>query len=188
MSDISDATRTAGTPFDGELVRARQVRRFEELLPRYRAQVDWPAPRLDQERSQALRRLLEVAVGRSSWHRARLGGVDVARMTAADLAGLPVMTKTDLMDNFDEIVTDPRLTRARCEEHLTGGSGEDQLPGEYHVIASSGSSGSRGVYVYGWDAWAICYASTVRVHDDDEERTYRAALVVIVSPWSSSCR
>src|SRR5262249_33686273 len=38
---------------------------------------------------------------------------------------------------------------------------------EYHVVASGGSSGHRGVFVYGWDAWAICWASMVRFPQRD---------------------
>ena len=38
---------------------------------------------------------------------------------------------------------------------------------EFHVIASGGSSGQRGVFVYGWDAWATCYASIARFQQRD---------------------
>ena len=37
----------------------------------------------------------------------------------SDLAKLPVMTKTDMMDNFDDVVTDRRLTRDLVERHIT---------------------------------------------------------------------
>ena len=42
------------------------------------------------------------------------------------------------------------------------GAGGAYLLGEYQVVASGGSSGRRGVFVYGWDAWAICWASMMR--------------------------
>src|SRR4051794_38547853 len=76
------------------------------------------------------------------------------------------MTKTDLMDNFDAIVTDPRLSRRQCEDHLARSPGQDLL-GEFQVVASGGSSGARGVFVYGWDAWTSCYASNVRFQARD---------------------
>jgi hypothetical protein len=74
---------------------------------------------------------------------------------------LPVMTKNDLMDNFDQVVTDGRVTRKLCEGYLEAPSG-DYLLDQYRVVASGGSSGRRGVFVYGWDAWAICWASMIR--------------------------
>jgi phenylacetate-coenzyme A ligase PaaK-like adenylate-forming protein len=68
------------------------------------------------------------------------------------------------MDDFDDIVTDPRLTRAGCERHLgyADEAGGGYLHGEYQVVASGGSSGLRGMFVYGWDGWALLWASLVR--------------------------
>ena len=94
-------------------------------------------------------------------------GIDPGALSEADIASLPVMTKTDLMGNFDDIVTDRRLTRELCERHLGELAGDAYLLGEYHVVASGGSSGQRGVFVYGWDAWAICWASMVRFPQRD---------------------
>ena len=72
------------------------------------------------------------------------------------------MTKSDLMDNFDDIVTDRRLTLDVCERHVDALHADAYLLDEFHVVASGGSSGRRGVFVYGWDAWALCYSSITR--------------------------
>jgi phenylacetate-CoA ligase len=146
----------------GDDRRRRHVDHFEALLPGYAGRIDWPADRLRQERQRALRRLLVTAAERSPWHRERLAGIDVAGLSGEDVAALPVMTKADLMDNFDAVVTDRRLTRELCEHHLQQAVGGAYLLGEYQVVASGGSSGRRGVFVYGWDAWAICWASMLR--------------------------
>jgi phenylacetate-CoA ligase len=146
----------------GDDRRRRHVDHFEALLPGYAGRIDWPADRLRQERQRALRRLLVTAAERSPWHRERLAGIDVAGLSGEDVAALPVMTKADLMDNFDAVVTDRRLTRELCEHHLQQAVGGAYLLGEYQVVASGGSSGRRGVFVYGWDAWAICWASMMR--------------------------
>lgn len=149
-----------------EELRARHAARFEQLLPEYVARIEWSWDRVREERLRALRELLAVAVARSPWHRKRLAGLDVSAVTDADVAALPVMTKQDLMTNFDAIVTDTRITRELCERHLDGGKGNHLLD-EYSVVASAGSSGRRGVFVYGWDAWAVCYASIVRFQERD---------------------
>jgi hypothetical protein len=73
------------------------------------------APRL---RDQRLRALLRTAKARSPWHAKRLAGVDVDAVTGADLAALPTMTKTDVMEHCDEVVTDRRLTLELAEAHL----------------------------------------------------------------------
>jgi phenylacetate-coenzyme A ligase PaaK-like adenylate-forming protein len=103
-----------------------------------------------------------VASARSSWHRERLAAIDPDDVAVEDIETLPVMTKSDLMNNFDDIVTDRRLGRAVCEKHLDELVDDAYLFDEFHVVASGGSSGQRGVFVYGWEAWATCYLSAVR--------------------------
>ena len=126
------------------------------------AHLDWTAEELRRAQDGRLRRLIRLAVERSPWHRERLAGVEVSTLTVGDLSTLPVMTKSDLMDNFDDIVTDRRLSLDVCERHVDALRGDAYLLDEFHVIASGGSSGQRGVFVYGWDAWATCYASIAR--------------------------
>jgi phenylacetate-coenzyme A ligase PaaK-like adenylate-forming protein len=72
------------------------------------------------------------------------------------------MTKDDLMTHFDEIVTDSRLTLDLVETHLATAEGEAYLFGRYHAVASSGSSGRRGVFVHDWDAWTTYYMACFR--------------------------
>src|SRR5262245_26240827 len=103
---------------DHEALRCRHVADFEAMLPEYLDRIDWPADRVAGERRRALRALLAIAVDRSPWHRERLAGIDSGGFSEAQIASLPVMTKSDLMDNFGHLVTDPRLTRELCERHL----------------------------------------------------------------------
>ena len=168
-------------------LRDGHVVAVERLLPEYVSRIDWPLARLHEERTVALRALVTTAVERSSWHRRRLEGIDVGSLSDRDIVDLPVMTKTDLMDNFDSIVTDPRLSRQLCEDHLAQSPG-DHLFGEFQVVASGGSSGLRGVFVYGWDAWAICYASNVRfqVRDWNSDPTLAETRRVIAVVAASS--
>jgi phenylacetate-coenzyme A ligase PaaK-like adenylate-forming protein len=72
------------------------------------------------------------------------------------------MTKDDLLANWNEIVTDPRLTLELVEQHLQGMSRDSYLLDTYHAVASGGSSGRRGVFVRSWDAWATAFARGVR--------------------------
>ena len=169
-----------------DMLRGDHVAEVARLLPGYVARIDWPVARLRQERTVALRALLATAVERSPWHRGRLGRLDIASLSDGDIAALPVMTKTDLMDNFDAIVTDPRLSRQLCEDHLDQNPG-DHLLDEFQIVASGGSSGLRGVFVYGWEAWAVCYASNIRFqarewsHDPSLAGVRRVIAVVAAS-------
>lgn len=152
-----------------ELLRDRHAADVERLLPEYQERIAWSADELGGRRTAALRAVLRSAIARSAWHRSRLSGVDVESISWAQIGELPVMTKSDLMGNFDRIVSDRRLSRERCEEHLERSPGE-YLFGEFQVVASGGSSGQRGVFVYGWDEWTTCYASNVRFQVRDWSR------------------
>ena len=63
-----------------------------------------------------LRQLVRVALEQSSWHRRRLDGVNADDLDEEALRELPVMTKDDLMDNFDAIVTDPEVRLEAVEQ------------------------------------------------------------------------
>ena len=173
-----------------ELTRQRHQARLRELLPQQIADLDWTVEELRRAQDRRLRRLVRLAVERSRWHHERLADVDITALTAADLSSLPVMTKSDLMDNFDDIVTDPRLTLEICERHVDALSDDAYLFDEFHVVASGGSSGQRGVFVYGWDAWATCYSSIIRFPARDRvlhpELASRPPVVVAVAAAKAS--
>lgn len=147
---------------DYETLRQRHGLRMLELLPEYLDRLTWPAERLRAERERGLRALLGYAKARSPWHGRRLARNDVEVVRESDLRALPVMTKSDLMDHFDEIVTDTRLTRDVVESHLAALATDAYLLDEYHVCASGGSSGRRGAFVYDFESWVIVFLSYFR--------------------------
>jgi hypothetical protein len=82
------------------------------------------------------------------WLPADLTRADIDTFELSDLAKLPIMTKNEMMANFDDVVTDRRLTRALVERHITDSAAEPSLIlGDYVCLASGGSSGLRGTYV-----------------------------------------
>jgi phenylacetate-CoA ligase len=145
-----------------EDLRQRHLADLAALLPEHVQRLRWPAERLTQERRDRLRDLLRVAKASSPWHRERLAGVDPDRFEEADLAGLPPMTKDDLMVNWDQVVTDRRLGLDLVDGHLAGLESDRYLLEEFHAVASGGSSGRRGIFVFGWQAWATAYAGFLR--------------------------
>jgi phenylacetate-coenzyme A ligase PaaK-like adenylate-forming protein len=171
----------------GEYEATRQ-RHIEHLLPQigeHFERVAWSAERLRAERATRLHELVEVAVQRSSWHRDRLGDIDLTTLDADDLRQLPVMTKDDLMGNFDQIVTDPRVRLADVNAHIAQLDGDAYFRDELHAVASGGSSGMRGVFVWGWDAWAAVQLTAMRRtlldRIGDPELVSRPAVAMIVA-------
>ena len=80
----------------------------------------------------------------------------------APLAEFPVLTKHELMRNFDDIVTDPRLTLKRLEAHLDSANPGAMLFDEYRVAATGGTTGIRAVIVYDREGWESGLASSIR--------------------------
>lgn len=143
-------------------LRRRHLVDAADMAPQHLAVLEEPPERLAERRRDALRRLVRVARDASPWHRKRLAGLDPAEVTEQTLAELPVMTKDDLMANFDEIVTDDQLTLDAVESHLAALTSDAYLFDRYHACASGGSSGRRGVFVYDWEGWITVYWSLMR--------------------------
>jgi hypothetical protein len=105
-------------------LRARMSGTIGAQLPGHRQRLHWSSARLAAFQRDRLRALLARAIERSPFHAARLRGIDPARFELADLPRLPVMTKAEMMADFEAAVTDPRLTRDLVEQHLAGSAAE----------------------------------------------------------------
>ena len=137
---------------------------FEELLD---ADVDRLSSTTAQQEAlqvERLRRLLAHASEASPWHRARLTDVDIAQVDQSSLRDVPPMTKADLLENWDGIVTDRRLGLPVVERHLArvAEGGPLFLFDQYVVLASSGSSGTRAPYVWDLAGWVDYGAAAAR--------------------------
>ncbi len=166
--------------------RREQLAAVAERLPAHVARLSWSQDQIKAERQRALRETLAFAKAKSLWHAGRLSGVDATSFTEADLVRLPVMTKADVMMNWDEIVSDRRLTLADCNAHiaakLEGKTKDYYYLNDYLVIATGGSSGVRGVFPWSWDEFIEIACATFRyqLRDEPPERlTGRRLLAVI---------
>jgi phenylacetate-coenzyme A ligase PaaK-like adenylate-forming protein len=131
---------------------ARGMRESKAMLERER----WPRERLEAFQRERLDELARHAAGHAPFWRERLPRGPVR------LGELPVMTKADLMDRFDDVVTDRRLRLADLLDHL-GRIDDDALYlGEHRVMTSSGSSGRKAVFVYDRPAWSVCAGMFLR--------------------------
>ena len=143
---------TTATITDLELLRTRVSGAIGQRMPEHIGRLGWDAGRLAAHQRDRLRALLARAIADSPFHAGRLRGIDPNRFELADLTRLPVMTKADMMENFDAATTDRRLTRDLVERHLARSVTDPALLfGEYVVLVSGGSSGQRGLFVQAVD-------------------------------------
>jgi phenylacetate-CoA ligase len=141
------------TSSDLPALRARIAPVLEDRLPAHIARLDRRPDQLAQVQRTSLRAMLHHALAHSPFHAARMAtagltSADIDTFELSDLAKLPIMTKTQMMANFDDVVTDRRLTRDLVERHITDPAAEATLLlGGYVCLASGGSSGLRGTYL-----------------------------------------
>ena len=135
-----------------DLVR-RQRAELQDAYLKGARRLRWDADRLAAERQRLLRNLLQWAADRSPFWRTRLAGRELATFTEADLPSLPVLTRAEMMQEFDRLVTVPGLTLARVTEHLEHQDADRYLDGEYRAIKTSGATGTEALHVYGFDAF-----------------------------------
>jgi phenylacetate-coenzyme A ligase PaaK-like adenylate-forming protein len=95
---------------------------------------------------QRFRKLLRYAAAHSEFYQTLYKGIDIAN---CDLRGLPIVTKFEMMDNFDRFVTDKRLKLRQIQEW----SRDENNTGKYYLdkyilIYTSGSSGQPALVIY----------------------------------------
>lgn len=75
--------------------------------------------------------------------------------TVTDVRQLPPVTKIELMERFDDVVTDPSICKADVTKHIAdlGNIGKPYL-GKYMVWTTSGTTGTPGIFLEdkNWDA------------------------------------
>tara|TARA_Y100000310_G_scaffold22421_1_gene21509 strand:- start:4123 stop:5508 length:1386 start_codon:yes stop_codon:yes gene_type:complete len=143
-------------------LRRQHCRDQDRMFPILLEQTAWSKEQLRDHRELRLRELLRMVKESSPWHARRLVDLSPDSFKSEDISLLPIMTKADLMANYDEIAPDPRITLATVNRHINGLVGGAYLFDRYHAIASGGSSGLRGAFVYDWDAWIVLSTISAR--------------------------
>src|SRR5215217_3711871 len=93
----------------------------------------WTRRQLEEHQTRSLRLLREHAYARSPFYRRFHAG-----LTDRPLKELPVLTKSLVMEYFDELVTDPSVCLADVEAHLAALRGNERFRRRYWVASTSG--------------------------------------------------
>ncbi len=114
-----------------------------------------------------LRDMLAYAKTHSPWYQERLKHIDPFQMTLNALNDIPIMNKKDVMEHWNDIVTDRRLSIEEAGAFLMTEQGYDLYNG-HHIFASGGSSGRRGMFVWDSNEIALTLASLYQYQLRDE--------------------
>ena len=123
----------------------------------------WSRERILSYQAERLRALLRHAVQRSPYYREALG----ADAWGRPLASLPTLTRSLLWEQFDGIVTDPRLRRRDLEAFLADAEAGGSFLDRYRIFTTGGTTGEPGIFVYSpaeFSHWiALSLAALARV-------------------------
>lgn len=117
----------------------------------------WTGARLLEHQRAQVEAVRRFAMERSPFYRRFHGGLE-----GKPLGELPVLTKTILMENFDELVTDRSVRLADVDAFLASNPGDALFRGRYVALATSGSTGMRGVFLFDPSEWLAAMASITR--------------------------
>ena len=181
----------AAAPAAYRRTRAAHLTAVRAALEEHVTRLDWSRRRIEHYQNHRLQALLTYAQNRSSFHARRLKALDTSRVTVADLASLPIMTKQDAQEQWDTIVTATGLDRAAAERILVEQQWFSYTQDGQQIFSSGGSSGVRGVYVWDWQFFvsAACLAWRMQVREERRKSGVSSRLAVLeagVPPHAST--
>ena len=114
---------------------------------RIRGRERWDRAELERHQASALAALRHHALTRSRFYQRFHRGLQ-----SAPFGELPVLTKGTMMEHFDELVVDPEIRLTDALTHLEHGGDRRYLDRDV-LMATSGSTGRRGVLLADRDEW-----------------------------------
>jgi phenylacetate-CoA ligase len=148
----------------------------------------WSREQLQAHQRRCIERLRRFAYERSPFYRRFHAG-----LTRRPFEELPILAKSALMENFDDVVTDRAVRLADLEAFLHGPAQGTLFRNKYVVLATSGSSGQRGVFVFNGAEWITALALISRPMawagvKQSIVRPRRMAMVASTTAWHYSAR
>jgi phenylacetate-CoA ligase len=120
----------------------------------------WSADQIAAHQVNELRTLRRHAYTHSDFYRRFHGGLETK-----PLHELPILTKSELMSNFDNLVTDREVRLANVHAHLERLRGDELFLGRYRVTRTAGSTGTPGIFLSDALEWANILASYSRAQE-----------------------
>src|SRR5579872_269834 len=116
----------------------------------------WTRARLLEHQTRSADAVRRFALRYSPFYRRFHRGLE-----SRPLSELPILTKPTMMENFDNLVTDRTIHRNQVEDFLCQG-GAALFQGRYVALATSGSTGLRGIFLFNSREWLNALAYIAR--------------------------
>lgn len=156
------------------------------IIGQLRRHERWTRLQLETYQAESLHRLRKYAYARSPFYQKFHKG-----LIDRPLTDLPVLTKTMMMEHFDELVTDRTLHLEEIRAFAAQGEAGQRYRNRYWVNATSGSSGHPGFFLFDEREWVHILASFARGQEWSGQRirlTRRQSMATVasISPWHLS--
>lgn len=138
-------------------IRKKLINDAQILLPAHLKRLTWQAKDLAFFQLQRLRKLLAIAKAETRWYQNKLKNIDPTTFELPHLSSLPTLDKNTVMQHWDDLITIKGLTKKIAENHLeqlrNNKITNPYLKDKYLFIATGGSSGVRGLFI--WDEFFL---------------------------------
>jgi phenylacetate-CoA ligase len=132
--------------------------------------------RLQQKR---FRKLIRRAVQASPHYASKFAGIN---LEACALTDLPIITKRDMMENFEDVITDRTVRRKDVQRFVEDPSNLGKLfEGKYAIAHTSGTQGQPALIVQDGKALALTFAVQVVRGSLGIKHLFSPALLAIVT-------
>lgn len=144
------------------------------MLPQHLKRLVWTKEQLKSFQTTRLREILHIAKENTSWYRETLKNFDPDEIRLEDLGNLPTLSKDDVMNDWNNVIAVPQLTKDTAEAHIEilreGNIDNPWFDDRYLFIATGGSSGKRGLFVWDFEFLKETACITYRYLVDQEIR------------------
>ena len=170
------------------MIKARLLLHLLNHRRKLKRRERWNREQLESYQSQALDRLRTFVYGHSPFYREFHKG-----RHQAPLHDLPILTKSLLMENFNDLVTDRSIRLDEVRAHLGRLPREEKYQGRYWVSLTSGSAGYPSINLFNDNEWACVLASAIRSYEwagvrIRPLRRARAAAIISAKPAGMTAR
>jgi phenylacetate-coenzyme A ligase PaaK-like adenylate-forming protein len=119
-------------------------------------------PQLEAAQLRKFRRLAALVYERSPYYRSIMEARCIDPRTCVP-TDFPVLTKEEVIAHFDDIVTERSITRSRIADFVSRSTDPcERMDGRYHVLHTSGTSGTMACFAFSREAWIHGASQVVR--------------------------
>ena len=137
-----------------DLLRAVKLR--DEAMQRA-----WTRETLKKHQQKQLQSLVRHAIDKSPFYRELYKNMLIDEGLV--ITDLPAIDKRIMMENYDKVVTDPRLKLKDLQQFIKNITYDDYYLNQYLVFTTSGSTGLQGVFVFNREEWVKAISTGLRV-------------------------